>query len=207
MRNAVFEAFHRLTGTHAEFCFSGWGGKLDEIERAVVENRAPNFDAVQTLTVKIDTSAIQAEIDKAVAEFEAYRDEHRRLVRELDVALNGEVGAAQQASLCDLVAQVRRQQSVQILNLNSGFRLNFRAPSGRRGTLRLDTLLDALGEDAEIFEPGIADVARAAMDAYPVAGEPLPLDVDQQTAAQVQALGHQIHPDMARPSVRCEDAA
>jgi hypothetical protein len=35
-------------------------------------------------------------------------DDHKRLVRELDVLLNGEVGAAQQASLCDIVAQVSR---------------------------------------------------------------------------------------------------
>lgn len=33
--------------------------------------------------------------------------DHNRLVRELDVLLNGEVGAADQASLCDIVAQVR----------------------------------------------------------------------------------------------------
>ena len=31
----------------------------------------------------------------------------RRLTRELDVALNGERGAAQQASLCDIVSQVK----------------------------------------------------------------------------------------------------
>lgn len=31
-----------------------------------------------------------------------------RLVRELDVALNGEDGAAKQASLCDVVAQVSK---------------------------------------------------------------------------------------------------
>jgi len=35
--------------------------------------------------------------------------DHRRLVRELDVLLNGVDGAAKQASLVDLVAQVRRQ--------------------------------------------------------------------------------------------------
>lgn len=33
--------------------------------------------------------------------------DHNRLVRELDVLLNGEAGAAKQASLCDIVAQVR----------------------------------------------------------------------------------------------------
>ncbi|WP_395601178.1 hypothetical protein AB4P95_30165 (plasmid) [Pseudomonas sp. A1437] len=35
------------------------------------------------------------------------RADHNRLVRELDVLLNGEAGAADQASLCDIVAQVR----------------------------------------------------------------------------------------------------
>lgn len=35
--------------------------------------------------------------------------DHRRLVRELDVILNGD-GAAEQASLCDIVAQLRKQK-------------------------------------------------------------------------------------------------
>lgn len=37
---------------------------------------------------------------------EAFRD-HRRLVREIDVIINGEAGAAPQASLCDLVGQIQ----------------------------------------------------------------------------------------------------
>lgn len=41
-----------------------------------------------------------------VTDYEEVLADHRRLVRELDVALNGD-GAAKQASLCDLVAQVR----------------------------------------------------------------------------------------------------
>lgn len=36
-------------------------------------------------------------------------DDVHRLVRELDVALNGEAGAAKQASLCDVVGQVSRE--------------------------------------------------------------------------------------------------
>ena len=36
--------------------------------------------------------------------------DHKRLVRELDVLINGESGAAQQSSLCDIVAQVRKQR-------------------------------------------------------------------------------------------------
>ncbi len=41
-----------------------------------------------------------------VADYEEVLADHRRLVRELDVALNGD-GAAKQASLCDIVAQVK----------------------------------------------------------------------------------------------------
>ena len=37
------------------------------------------------------------------------QDDQKALVRELDVALNGEAGAAKQASLCDIVAQVQSQ--------------------------------------------------------------------------------------------------
>ena len=38
------------------------------------------------------------------------KDDQDRLVRELDVLLNGEDGAAKQASLCDIVSQVRREK-------------------------------------------------------------------------------------------------
>lgn len=42
-------------------------------------------------------------------DYERALADHRRLVRELDVLLNGEEGAADQASLCDIVAQVQRE--------------------------------------------------------------------------------------------------
>lgn len=38
MRQAVQRAFLELTGTHAEFTFSGWGESLTEAQRSVVEN-------------------------------------------------------------------------------------------------------------------------------------------------------------------------
>lgn len=41
-----------------------------------------------------------------IADYEEVLADHRRLVRELDVLLNGEEGAAKQASLCDIVAQL-----------------------------------------------------------------------------------------------------
>ncbi len=40
-------------------------------------------------------------------DYEEVLADHRRLVRELDVALNGNE-AAEQASLCDVVAQIKR---------------------------------------------------------------------------------------------------
>lgn len=39
MRQAVAEAYQKITGKEPVFCFSGWGGKLSECERAVVEDR------------------------------------------------------------------------------------------------------------------------------------------------------------------------
>lgn len=42
MREAVAEAYRKITGIEPEFVFSGWGGSLTEPERAVVENRLPD---------------------------------------------------------------------------------------------------------------------------------------------------------------------
>lgn len=44
-------------------------------------------------------------------DYEEVLANHRQLVRELDVLLNGEEGAAKQASLGDIVAQVRRERA------------------------------------------------------------------------------------------------
>lgn len=44
-----------------------------------------------------------------IADYEEVLADHRRLVRELDVLLNGD-GAAQQSSLCDIVSQLRRER-------------------------------------------------------------------------------------------------
>jgi hypothetical protein len=42
MRAAIAKAYLELTGREPDFLFSGWGGKLDEGERAVVEDREPH---------------------------------------------------------------------------------------------------------------------------------------------------------------------
>ena len=37
LRQAVEEAYRKLTGQESTFCFSGWGGELTESERAALE--------------------------------------------------------------------------------------------------------------------------------------------------------------------------
>jgi hypothetical protein len=49
-------------------------------------------------------------VEQKLADYETVLADHRRLVRELDVLLNGEAGAAKQASLCDIVAQVQQEK-------------------------------------------------------------------------------------------------
>lgn len=39
LRMAVKNAYYNLTGIDAQFCFSGWGSKLDELELSVVEKQ------------------------------------------------------------------------------------------------------------------------------------------------------------------------
>lgn len=49
------------------------------------------------------------QIAAALRELQAHREakvDNDRLVRELDIMINGEAGAARQASLCDIVAQL-----------------------------------------------------------------------------------------------------
>lgn len=43
MREAVEAAYRMVTGRESVFIFSGWGGRLDEGERAVVEDREPEY--------------------------------------------------------------------------------------------------------------------------------------------------------------------
>lgn len=48
-----------------------------------------------------------ADVDQRISDYNECAADHNRLVRELDVLLNGEAGAAKQASLCDIVSQVK----------------------------------------------------------------------------------------------------
>lgn len=49
------------------------------------------------------------EDELTIEDYKETFEDHKRLVRELDVLLNGERNAARQASLCDIVAQVEKE--------------------------------------------------------------------------------------------------
>lgn len=50
LRDAVAEAFQKLTGREPQFTFSGWGAELTEQERAVVEKREPKYEQPDTFS-------------------------------------------------------------------------------------------------------------------------------------------------------------
>lgn len=53
MRDAVEAAYMGLTGEEPTFTFSGWGGRLSEAERAVVEDRLPGATMLNRLGGKV----------------------------------------------------------------------------------------------------------------------------------------------------------
>jgi hypothetical protein len=60
MRQAVQEAYERLTGQSDGYLFSGWGGELDESERAVVEDREPVYERTTYALLKSAADLIEA---------------------------------------------------------------------------------------------------------------------------------------------------
>jgi len=82
-----------------------WMYPKGETPTHVVINPGANYD-----------SRTPSPLEQPVAEAQVVDAEvlvsHRQLVRELDVLLNGEEGAAQQASLCDIVCQVSHEMRI-----------------------------------------------------------------------------------------------
>ncbi|MFL3980458.1 hypothetical protein [Pseudomonas aeruginosa] len=86
---------------------------------SLIKDQAPT-QAAQGLAGAALAQPSPAQAEQATADdYEEVLADHRRLVRELDVLLNGEEGAAKQASLCDLVGQVSaivRERRVPLLS-------------------------------------------------------------------------------------------
>ena len=92
----------------------GWDNGHEHAVKASapVADAAPKYaysDDGKTVTMMNTDRAPSYRASAPVAnDYEKVLADHRRLVRELDVLLNGD-GAAEQASLCDIVSQVRRE--------------------------------------------------------------------------------------------------
>lgn len=68
MREAIREAFRIVAGAEPQFCFSGWGGKLTEIQRSIVENRPHDpskCDDVESLKEQLAAAVKRAEAAEA----------------------------------------------------------------------------------------------------------------------------------------------
>jgi hypothetical protein len=84
MRDAVAERFKELTGKWPDFIFSGWGRSLTESQRAVVDNREPEYEktdfgiitevaeALESAYVRI--SQLESEPDEATIVDVVFRD-------------------------------------------------------------------------------------------------------------------------------------
>lgn len=79
---------------------------FDERERILCQFISEPINHDREMAIAIE-AATQEKLLAPLEDYERVLADHRRLVRELDVLLNGD-GAAPQASLCDIVAQVRR---------------------------------------------------------------------------------------------------
>lgn len=76
--------------------------------RKIIDN---NMDSDGYIPESIVSAAITDFFEQQMKDYEEVLADHRRLVRQIDVILNGEEGAAKQASLCDLVGQISSLQS------------------------------------------------------------------------------------------------
>jgi hypothetical protein len=97
------------------------------------------------------------EAEPSAAEYEAVLADHRRLVRELDVLLNGD-RAAEQASLCDIVSQLK---------------------------VEIPGVLGAIREVRQDFD--VSDMQRMAVNVMHASGS-LPRDLRRKAAHAVLAL-------------------
>lgn len=70
------------------------------------ESAGAELEAYQTVELMISFAEQEAALSRSA---EPTPSDENRLVRELDVIWNGEAGAAKQASLCDVVAQIRNE--------------------------------------------------------------------------------------------------
>lgn len=95
---------------HPMYLLRGYGQPFVSVSVALTDDVHPFMltSPVPLYAEPVDQSARIAELIEEVSFHKGVSVATEYLVRELDVLLNGEEGAAKQASLCDLVSQVRK---------------------------------------------------------------------------------------------------
>lgn len=175
---------------------------FDERERILCQFISEPINHDREMAIAIE-AATQERLLAPLEDYERVLADHRRLVRELDVLLNGD-GAAAQASLCDIVAQVKRdgiKASARVADTSAIIRDVCELDPADEGP---DTVSVTVAELTRIIERHSAPVAgeaqadqfiQAAIDQAP---EPLRrlgeylsrvLDEDQWATAERMLLG------------------
>ena len=111
-----------------------------------------------------------------LADYEEVLTDHRRLVRELDVAMHGQEGAALQTSLCDLIGPARRLREE---NERLRERMEYYADEIRYA--RVDRVMGRSGEFADcdvMLDEGKKARQALAENAYKHPGDRVIAEVD-----------------------------
>ncbi|MGB3818087.1 hypothetical protein [Achromobacter pulmonis] len=132
---------------------------FDERERILCQFIREPINHDREMAIAIE-AATQERLLAPLEDYERVLADHRRLVRELDVLLNGD-GAAAQASLCDIVAQVKRD----------GIKASARV-ADTAAIIRDVCELDPADEGPETISVSVTDLQRIIeRHSAPVAGE------------------------------------
>lgn len=141
-----------------------------------------------------DGNLLIADSEQPTAQdYEKILADHRKLVRDLDVLLNGESGAARQASLCDIVSQVARMKVLKPqrpYGSASKTAENLHAATEQPHALSGDTLAASLDED-DAFTDAISNALSRTANPETLCTTCARADVDcpiypQQTTRRVE---------------------
>lgn len=137
---------------------------FDERERILCQFISEPINHDREMAIAIE-AATQERLLAPLEDYERVVADHRRLVRELDVLLNGD-GAAAQASLCDIVAQVKRdgiKASARVADTSAIIRDVCELDPADEGP---DTVSVTVAELTRIIERHSAPVAGEAREHY-----------------------------------------
>jgi len=105
-----------------------------ELARSVLLCQDGVYEADRSVITILSIAAKEMQdLETTVNDYKETFKDHQRLVREIDVIINGEDGAAPQASLCDIVGQIRQ--------------LTFDVKDLARGLKKAKELIDEIGKE------------------------------------------------------------